>query len=123
MHDLCCGARGAYRYQVQSSRDIRDHWGSTHVLFDAETGELLQLWLPTGRAAGDILRMWLTSLHMAAAWGLPLRIFMTVVGLLVPVLLASSSGRASGGGGAQHSVPGRNSCSQNERPNIAGGPR
>jgi uncharacterized iron-regulated membrane protein len=86
VHDLCCGPRGAYRYQVQSSRDIRDHWGSTQLLFDADTGALLQLWLPTGAAAGDTVRMWLTSLHMAAVWGLPFRLFMTVVGLLVPVL-------------------------------------
>jgi hypothetical protein len=86
VHDLCCGRHGSYRYQVQSSRDIRDHWGSTQVIFDAQTGAFLQLWLPTGAASGDTVRMWLTSLHMAALWGLPYRVFMTLVGLLVPML-------------------------------------
>lgn len=86
VHDPCCGPRGHYRYQVQSSRDIRDRWGSTQVVFDADTGEFLQLWLPTGAASGDTIRMWLTSLHMAAVGGLPYRLFMTVVGLLVPML-------------------------------------
>lgn len=86
VHDVCCGPHGVYRYQVQSSRDIRDHWGSTQVIFDADTGELLQVWLPTGAAGGDTVRMWLTSLHMAALWGLPFRLFMTVMGFAVPVL-------------------------------------
>lgn len=84
--DLCCGSHGSYRYQVQSSRDIRDHWGSTQLIFDADSGELLRLWLPTGGASGDTVRMWLTSLHMAAVWGLPFRVFMTGMGLAVPVL-------------------------------------
>jgi uncharacterized iron-regulated membrane protein len=89
VHDLCCGRHGSYRYQVQSSRDIRTHWGSTQVVFDAETGALLQLWLPTGAASGDTVRMWLTSLHMAAVWGLPYRLFMTCVGIAVMVLSAT----------------------------------
>ncbi|MBP6595892.1 MAG: PepSY domain-containing protein [Arenimonas sp.] len=85
-HDPRRGPHGSYRYQVRSSRDIRDRWGSTQVIFDADTGELLHTWLPTGAASGDTIRTWLTSLHMAALWGVPLRIFMTGMGLTVAML-------------------------------------
>jgi uncharacterized iron-regulated membrane protein len=86
VHDPRRGPHGAWRYQVRSSRDIRDRWGSTQVFFDADTGELQQVWLPTGAAAGDTIRTWLTSLHMAALWGTPFRLFMTGMGLTVVLL-------------------------------------
>nr|WP_259371935.1 PepSY-associated TM helix domain-containing protein [Caldimonas mangrovi] len=86
VHDPRVGLRGTWRYQVRSSRDIRDRWGSTQVIFDAETGELLQTWLPTGAARGDTIRTWLTSLHMAMLGGTPFRLFMTVMGLGVAML-------------------------------------
>lgn len=86
VHDPRIGPYGSWRYQVRSSRDIRDRWGSTQVIFDAETGELLQVWLPTGATSGDTIRTWLTSLHMAMLWGTPFRLFMTVMGLGVAVL-------------------------------------
>jgi len=73
-----------YRYVVRSDRDIRDHRGTTSLTFDA--GGLAHLWLPTGAAAGDTVRTWLTSLHMAAVWGLPFDVFVTVMGLLVAML-------------------------------------
>lgn len=90
VHDPRRGRHGIWRYQVRSSRDIRDRWGSTQVIFDADTGELLHVWLPTGAAAGDTIRTWLTSLHMAALWGTPFRLFMTGMG--VAVVLLSTTG-------------------------------
>lgn len=86
VHDPRSGPHGIYRYQVRSSSDIRDRWGSTQVIFDADTGELLRVWLPSGAASGDTIRTWLTSLHMAALWGVPFRIFMTGMGLAVAML-------------------------------------
>lgn len=86
LHDPRRGPHGIWRYQVRSSRDIRDRWGSTQVIFDAETGELLRVWLPTRAASGDTIRTWLTSLHMAALWGTPFRLFMTGMGLAVALL-------------------------------------
>lgn len=86
VHDPRRGPHGIWRYQVRSSRDIRDRWGSTQVIFDADTGELLHVWLPTGAAAGDTIRTWLTSLHMAALWGTPFRLFMTGMGVAVVLL-------------------------------------
>jgi uncharacterized iron-regulated membrane protein len=75
-----------YRYSVKSDRDVRDAGGGTSVVFDANTGEFKQMLLPTGMAAGDTITQWLKSLHMAALWGVPFKIFMSAVGLLVALL-------------------------------------
>lgn len=79
--------RGIYRYHVESSRDIRDHGGgSTSIIFDATTGAFKSLWLPTGAASGDTIRTWITSLHLAALWGIPMKLFVCVTGLVVAML-------------------------------------
>ena len=81
---------GTYRYQVKSSRDIRAQGGSTRLVFDADTGAFRGLWLPTGAASGDTVRMWLTSLHMALVGGivggLPMKLFVCAMGLVVALL-------------------------------------
>lgn len=79
-------SQGVYRYVVRSNRDILDQGGWTSVAFDADTGELKSLWLPTGAASGDTVRTWLTSLHMAIVWGLPFKTCMTLLGLGVAML-------------------------------------
>jgi uncharacterized iron-regulated membrane protein len=78
-------ASESYRYRVTSSRDIREE-GSTQVLFAAAGGELLLSYLPTGKAAGDTITTWITSLHRAQTWGLPYRLFVTALGLIVAML-------------------------------------
>ncbi|MFT7774214.1 PepSY-associated TM helix domain-containing protein [Roseateles sp.] len=78
--------RGTYRYDVRSSRDIRDRSGATSVLFDADTGTLKGVWLPTGAAGADTVRTWLTSLHRAALWGAPMKLFVCMLGLAVAAL-------------------------------------
>lgn len=81
---------GIYRYQVMSSRDIRAQGGSSRLVFDADSGAFKGLWLPTGAANGDTVRMWLTSLHMALVGGivagLPMKVFICAVGLMVAML-------------------------------------
>lgn len=78
--------RSVYRYQAKTSLDIRDERGATRVVFDARTGALQLVRLPTGAASGDTIRTWLTSLHMAAVWGMPFRLFVCVMGLVVAML-------------------------------------
>lgn len=81
---------GVYRYGVVSSRDVGDRWGATKLTFDAGTGEIKNLWLPTGAASGDTLSTWLTSLHLAAVGGgvarLPMKLFICAMGLAVVML-------------------------------------
>lgn len=42
--------------------------------------------LPIGAASGDTICMWITSLHMAALWGLPFKLLICVPGLAVAML-------------------------------------
>lgn len=78
-----------FRYMVKSSADIRDRYGSTTVVFDANTGAPCFFWWPTGAAAGDTIRTWITSLHLAALWGLPYKVFLCALGLAVAMLSAT----------------------------------
>ncbi|WP_176461328.1 PepSY-associated TM helix domain-containing protein [Bordetella genomosp. 1] len=78
--------RNLYRYSVRSSRDLRERSGATSVVFGAVAGRIVGSHLPTGRAAGDTVKHWLTSLHMAAMWGLPLRLAVALVGAVTLVL-------------------------------------
>lgn len=78
--------KALYRYMVMSDRDIRDRWGSTSVFFDANTGEHRASFIATGEASGDTITHWLFSLHMAAVWGLPFKVFVTAVGVIVVLL-------------------------------------
>lgn len=78
--------QAAYRYDVRSTLDVRDHGSKTRVFFDAHTGALLMVSQPTGAYAEDTIRMWLTSLHMAAVGGWPLRLLVSFMGLVVAVL-------------------------------------
>jgi len=78
--------RGIYTYRVHSSLDVNEEYGSTQVLFDGNSGELLLSWLPSGAASGDTLTNWIETLHMAAIWGWPLRVFMSLLGIAVAML-------------------------------------
>jgi len=77
---------GSYRYEVLSSRDVSDHHGGTRMAFNASTGELIALWLPTGVASGDTVTSWLLSLHVASVWGWPFKLFVCLVGMAVAML-------------------------------------
>jgi uncharacterized iron-regulated membrane protein len=79
-------ATGVYGYSVRSSLDVRDRDGATSVYFDGDTGALRLCWLPTGAAAGDTVRQWITGLHMAAVWGWPFKVFMSMLGVAVAML-------------------------------------
>ena len=77
---------GAYTYIVKSSRDITDKLGLTFVNFDADTGALISLDLPTGEHSGNTVTSWLHALHMADVFGLPYRIFVCALGLIITML-------------------------------------
>lgn len=77
---------GLYEYRVRSSRDIGDKAGQTSVVFDAYSGALKGVSLPTGRQGGVTLTTWLVALHTANLFGLPYRIFVCVLGLAIATL-------------------------------------
>jgi uncharacterized iron-regulated membrane protein len=78
--------KGVFRYRVRSDRDVAERYGQTTVVIDARDGRLLGSFLPTGKAAGDTVTSWLLALHMAALWGWPMQLFVSVVGVVVAVL-------------------------------------
>ena len=71
---------------MKSSRDIRDKLGLTQIAFDGDTGALISLDLPTGEHSGNTVTYWLRALHMADVFGLPYRIFVCVLGLIITML-------------------------------------
>lgn len=78
--------RGVYAYMVLSSADLRSDKGNTAILIDADTGQPLGHWLPTGGNTGNTVSNWLGALHMAHVFGLPYRIFVFFLGSFVVVL-------------------------------------
>ena len=78
--------RGVYIYFVRSSRDIQDKRGRTRVFFDANDGSLKLVLLPTGQFSGNTITSWLIALHDANVFGLPYRIFVSILGLVIAML-------------------------------------
>lgn len=83
--------RGIARYQVRSTRDISDRYPGTTIEIDAATGEPVRTVLPTGVAAADTFTTWILHLHFGsvAAGGVPYRVFVLAMGVLVAALSAS----------------------------------
>jgi uncharacterized iron-regulated membrane protein len=79
-------SRGVYSFIVRSNRDIRDKSARTIVYFDGDTGALRLLDLPTGQHSGNTVTSWLAALHMADVFGLPYRIFVCGLGLVITML-------------------------------------
>ncbi len=79
---------GVYQYQVETTGEIdaRPRRYTTQVLFDADTGALSLALLPRGQYAGNTISNWLYALHMANVFGLPYRIFVCFLGVVVVML-------------------------------------
>jgi uncharacterized iron-regulated membrane protein len=92
-HGLTYNERtGLYGYEVRSSRDVYERspkGGSTTISFDGDTGELARLNTPTGQSSGSTITSWLRALHMARVFGLPYRIFVCALGLVITMLSAT----------------------------------
>ncbi len=85
-------ASNMYLYEVRGSRDLIERspkGGGTYVTFDADSGALIQLSLPTGEHLGNTIESWLYVLHMARVFGLPYRIFVCALGLVIAMLSAT----------------------------------
>jgi len=77
---------GVYLYFVKSSRDVEDKVGVTWITFNGDTGALISFDLPTGKHSGYTVTNWLSALHMADVFGLPYRIFVCALGLVITML-------------------------------------
>ncbi len=76
---------GLYQYQVETDRELDDRPRryTTQVFFDADSGALKSALLPAGQYTGNTLSNWLYALHMANVFGLPYRMFVCLLGLII----------------------------------------
>jgi uncharacterized iron-regulated membrane protein len=84
----CDRASGLLRYAVHSSSDIGEQ-GATQLWFDAASGLVVDLRLPTGQNPGNTVTHWLASLHRARVGGWPFQLFVCLVGLATTGLVAT----------------------------------
>ena len=77
---------GVYCYTVRSSREVGERTARTSIYFDANSGALRLLDLPSGQYSGNTVTAWLAALHKARVFGLPYRIFVCALGLSIAVL-------------------------------------
>ena len=77
---------GMYVYGFTTAADIGHHGGGTGMAFDSNTGEMKAVYWPSGVNGTNTFSNWLTALHMAQVFGLPYRIFVSMLGLLVTML-------------------------------------
>ena len=78
--------RGLYEYRTLSTLDVGDKSGNTRLFIDATDGRLVRLDLPTGVKAGNTVDTWLMALHTATVWGLPMQIFVSLMGGMIVIL-------------------------------------
>lgn len=86
-------ARGVYRYQVRSSRDVSDRYPSTTLYIDGDSGAWAAFEAPTGVHAASTLSTWLYALHFGsfAAGGAWYRALTSFMGLAVALLSVSGT--------------------------------
>lgn len=76
-------AQGVYVYYFSTDRDFTNHGGRSMVVFDSDSGETRKTLLPQGAIGANTFTEWIMALHMARVWGLPYRIAVSALGLLV----------------------------------------
>ena len=77
---------GNFVYWLASSRSpARDKVG-TLVVFDGTSGKLWKVFHLTGQDAGTTVTTWLTWMHVAMIGGLPFKILVSLMGLVITVL-------------------------------------
>ena len=79
-------AVGSYVYYFTTDRDFTARGGRSLVVFDGNSGEMRKLLLPRGANGANTFTEWMIALHMGRVWGLPYRVAVTAIGLLVTVL-------------------------------------
>jgi len=79
-------AVGAYVYYFSTDRDFTERGGRSLVVFDGDNGELRKTLLPQGANGANTFTEWMIALHMGRVWGMPYRVAVTAIGLIVTVL-------------------------------------
>jgi uncharacterized iron-regulated membrane protein len=83
---LYLAPKGLYVYGAHSSLDVSTRGSSVMLQFDGDTGELLGFTAPSGEHTGNTIEAWLRALHNADVFGLPYKIFVCALGLVIAML-------------------------------------
>ena len=86
------GDANIYSYEARGGRDLFERspkGGTTFVAFDGDDGALIEFSQPTGEHLGNTIEAWMVTLHMARIFGIPYRIFVSLIGLAVAMLAAT----------------------------------
>ncbi|MDY7026052.1 MAG: PepSY-associated TM helix domain-containing protein [Pseudomonadota bacterium] len=76
-----------FTYGASSDLNVGDRQSSVQISFDAGSGELLHQYRNYAQGGlGDTVTEWLIAFHTADVWGLPFRIFVTILGLVIAML-------------------------------------
>jgi len=79
----------AYRYRILSTLDVSDRLGHTDLYFDAANNQVLLRDYPSGQYTGNTVTNWLFALHTAHVFGLPYKLFVSVLGVALAVISAT----------------------------------
>ncbi len=79
-------AQGVYVYYFSTDRDFTHRGARTLAVFDGQSGDLHKILLPRGANGANTFTEWIYALHMGRVWGLPWRIAVCLIGLMVTVL-------------------------------------
>ncbi|MGO9634542.1 MAG: PepSY-associated TM helix domain-containing protein [Steroidobacteraceae bacterium] len=81
---------GVYTYGIISNLDVQAHSWTTSLWLDGDTGNLVQLDLPSGETAGNTIENWLRALHFADLNDNFLyRALVSIMGLVIAMLSAT----------------------------------
>lgn len=80
--------KSRFRYGVETDKVIGTTFiPLTYINFDADSGQFLNLEpRPVGEYAGSTVGYWLAALHQGEIWGLPYRIFVCFMALVITIL-------------------------------------
>lgn len=78
--------KGFMKLMATTSLDVNQRFGQSWLYIDAYNGDFKGAYFPSGVAAGNTFTTWITTLHIAAIWGLPYRILVSFTGLFVVLL-------------------------------------
>ncbi len=78
--------KAVFGFVLRSDQDIVNQGGITTIYFDGDSGALVESNSLFNKNSGDTITFWLWTLHMARIWGLPYKIFVCLMGLVVAML-------------------------------------
>lgn len=76
-------ASNTYQYRFNSTLDVDEKIARSVLYIDAHSGELLATFWPTGQYSATTVTQWLYALHMAEVFGLPYKLLVFLLGIVV----------------------------------------